>query len=169
MDGREPLVIEIDGEAGFGTLAKPVPLLTIAPLGDGWELQINSVTTDANQIVADTNMFNEPPAEGRQYVIANVTASNATEAANTFDASFRLRLAGTESGNIYTTFDETDRCGVIPEPVEDGEFAPNQSTTGNLCWQVRSEDVDSLVLFSENFSEDDGAIWFAVTAVGSTS
>ena len=163
MVGRAPLTIVIDGEAGFGTVDKPVPLTVGAELGDGWELQVNAVTENADQSVADANMFNDPPALGRQFLIAKITATNDTGAAAIFDASFRLRLAGASSGNTYTTFDTADRCGVIPEPVEDEAVPIGGTVSGNVCWQVRTSDVERLVLYNESFSELDGAIWFAVT------
>ncbi len=163
MEGRELLGIELDGEVGIGRLSRPVPVETTAPLGDGWLLTVDSVTVDANTLVADANTFNEPPAEDRQYVIAQVTATNDTEAAATFDASFRLRLIGAVTDTVYTTFEDQDRCGVIPDAFEDLDIAPGASASGNVCWQVLIEDLNNLVLFSENFTDDEGAIWFSLT------
>ena len=36
---------------------------------------INSVTFNANDAVAAANQFNEPPAEGKEYVLINYTAT----------------------------------------------------------------------------------------------
>ena len=169
MDGRQPLDIEVDGESGFGALDKPVPLMIRAPLGDGWDLAINSITPNANQLIANANMFNEPPAEGRQFVVASISATNTGADKRTFDASFRLRLASATSGNTYTTFDELDRCGVVPEAVTDDPIAEGESNTGNVCWQVRIDDLDGLVVYSESFNEGEVAIWFDVPVSGSAS
>lgn len=166
MDGRSPVTIEVDGDSGYGALDKPVPIRVAAPVGGGWNLQINSIVENADQIVTEANMFNDPPAAARQYLIANITATRRTEPAELFQASFRLRLVGTITGTIYTTFDSTDRCGVIPEPVPDLEIISGESVTGNLCWQVLTEDVPGLVLYNESFSGLDPAIWFAVTSSG---
>lgn len=169
MDGREQLGIEVDGAVGIGRLNSPVPVTVAAPLGDGWTLQINSVIPFANQIIADANRFNKPPASDRQFVMANVTATNSTGDPGTFDASFRLRLVGVSTGILYTTFEDPDRCRVVPDDYRDIEIAPGESASGNVCWQVRIEDVNNLILYSENFSEDEGAIWFNLTLDGSTS
>ena len=163
MDGRQPIEIEVEGESGFGALDKPIPLAVRAPLGDGWDLQVQSVTRNANQMIEDANMFNDPPAEDRQFIIATVAVTNTGAGERTFDASFRLRLVSTTSGNTYTTFDEFDRCGVVPDATTDDPVPTGQANTGNVCWQVRIDDLDSLVVYSEDFSESEAAIWFALT------
>ncbi|MEZ4521866.1 MAG: hypothetical protein R3A46_09540 [Thermomicrobiales bacterium] len=164
MDGREQVLIELNGESGFGTINKPVPIGVSGPVGGGWDLRVNSVDPDANQTILDANMFNEPPAAERQFVLANITATNGTGQSEMFDASYRLRLVGTATGTVYTTFEVVDRCGVIPEPVEDVEIAHGDSISGNVCWQVLQEDLQSLILFNEEFLERDLAIWFDATA-----
>lgn len=163
MDGRQAAIVSVDGEQGYGALEKPVPVGFSAPVGGGWELRINSVVQNADQVVIDANTFNDPPAEGRQYVIANITATRQTEPADLFEASFRLRLAGSVTGTTYTTFDTSDRCGVIPEPVPDLEIISGESVTGNLCWQVLADDLPGLALYNESFGEQDLGIWFALT------
>ena len=163
MDGRQAAIITVDGEQGYGALDKPVPAGVSAPVGGGWELRINSVTENADEVVIDANSFNDPPAEGRQDVIANITVVRTTEPADLFEASFRLRLAGTVTDTTYTTFDTPARCGVIPEPVPDLEIISGESVTGNLCWQVLTDDLPGLVLFNESFGEQDLGIWFALT------
>ena len=164
MDGRQAAIITVDGEQGYGVLDKPVPVGVSAPVGGGWELRINSVTENADQTVIDANTFNDPPAEGRQYVIANITVTRTTEPADLFEASFRLRAAGKTTGTVYTTFDTSDRCGVIPEPIPDLEFISGESASGNLCWQIRTDDLSALVLYNESFGEQDLGIWFDLTS-----
>ncbi|CAN5780726.1 hypothetical protein BH23CHL2_BH23CHL2_05330 [soil metagenome] len=166
MDGRAPATIDVAGETGYGALDKPVPVGVPAPVGGGWNLQIVSIVQNADQIVADANMFNDPPQAGRQYVVANVTATRRTEPAEIFDASFQLRLVGTVTGTVYTTFDTSDRCGVIPDPVPDVQVISGESVNGNVCWQVRVEDLPELVLYNESFDDLDPAIWFSVTSNG---
>jgi hypothetical protein len=159
--------VDVLDQRGFGSPRKPVPVGFAAPVGGGWELQINAVTEDANQIVADANMFNDPPAEDRQFLIANVTASRQSEPAAAFDASFDLRLVGASTGSAYTTFEEPDYCGVIPDPFPDTAISAGQPVSGNVCWQVRTDDLRHLMLYRETYTTDP-VIWFAVTLDGLT-
>ncbi len=157
--GRTPA----SGQETAGNFEELVQTGELAPLGNGWDLRIDQVTEDANQIVADANMFNDPPLDGRQFLIASVTATNNTGASATFDASFVLRLIGTVTGGEYTTFEQTDRCGVIPDPFPENEIPPGASATGNVCWQVPIDDLPSLILFYEDYDEDSEKTLFVVT------
>lgn len=167
--GRPQETIEIAGSNGYGSREQPIPLGHAGPLGGGWELRIDAVIENANAEIAEANMFNEPPAEGRQFVIARVTARNTSEAPAIFDALFRLRLVAPASGSVYTTFKLEDYCGVVPDMFPDAEIAPGEQLSGNVCWQVRSEDVDHLVLYSDSMEGNDNEIWFALTGPGTSA
>lgn len=159
-------VLFINDEGPFGSLESPVPLGYAAPLGDGWTLQIDAVTENANELIVAENMFNVPPAEGRQFLIARVTATNSTGTPAVFDARYRLRLVGGATGTVYTAFAINDHCGVIPDPFPDDLIPSGSRASGNVCWQVWTEDLPSLLLFNESYSELDLDVWFAVTGGG---
>jgi hypothetical protein len=167
MGERRAATIEVDGEPGYGTLEKPAPVGAEAALGDGWLLRIDAFDADAEQAVLDENEFNEPAGEGRHYVMATVTATNDTGLTAYFSATFRLRLLGLESETVYMTFESEQFCGVVPDPVEETEILPGASVSGNVCWIIDERDVDSLVLFSEEFDASEYAIWFDVSSGGS--
>ena len=54
--------------------------------------------------------------------------------------------------------------GVIPDDINDsGETFPGGTITGNVCWRVRSDDVDSLVIIAEeSFNFDETRAFFSL-------
>lgn len=129
-----------------GTRTNPIPLGAVAALGDGWRLTVVSTTPYANDVVAAHNQFNDPPAAGRQFYIVRVRAAYVGNRSDSFGASYRLRAVGT-SAVSYSTFE--DSCGVIPDEVTSATVFPGGTIEGNVCWSVRSSDVESLVMYDD--------------------
>jgi hypothetical protein len=77
-----------------------------------------------------------------------------------------LRLLGLETETVYMTFESEQFCGVVPDLVEETEILPGASVSGNVCWIIDERDVDSLVLFSEEFDASEHAVWFDVSSGG---
>lgn len=119
------------------------------PLGayvnfDGvWRVAIIDTVPDATDLVLDENMYNERPDAGWQFFMATVSVENTGSKPDVFAASYLLRAIG-ESGQEYTTFD--DYCGVVPDPFPGDAIPPGTVHTGNICWSVRTEDVNALVM-----------------------
>ncbi|WP_217913316.1 hypothetical protein [Miltoncostaea marina] len=126
------------------TRATAVPIGQGLAIHGGWAAAVLSVTPDATAAVLAENQFNDPPAPGRQFFIARVSATYTGAASSRFDAGFRLRVVG-PSAVAYTTFG--DSCGVIPDDIEDPEVFTGGTITGNVCWSVPSGDVGGLVMF----------------------
>ena len=144
-----------------GTRAHPYAAHRLEPLprGDGWKLRVNGWTPDATHLVLGANPHNRPPGEGRQYALVNVTLSNASHAAGTPFSAARLRLVGSENG----AYRDGTGC-VVPDALDLFRRVPaNGRLSGNVCFEVASEDVSSLMLRCEpRVSLDVPQVFFAL-------
>ena len=131
---------------------------------DHWEFAVLSVTPDATAEVLRENTFNDPPEQGNQFYIVRVRAKYLGPGSERFDASGRLRALGA-SAVAYTTFGEGQSCGVIPDELDSYlELFTGGVVEGNECWQIASEDADSLVMFLEaDHYSGEPRIWFSLS------
>lgn len=150
---------EADGEEG--SRGNPIPPGESARVGD-WEIAVVDVTPNATEQIMAHNEFNDPPAEGRQFLMATLEATYVGEESGDFWIDVAAGVVG--EGNVtYTTFEDT--CGSIPDSIdESGEAFEGGQISGNTCWSVESEEVDSLVMFIEDSMAFDrsGRVWFAL-------
>lgn len=146
-------------EPELGTKDNPLPLGTSARIGD-WEVTVTDVVLNANDLIASTNEFNEPPVEGSQYVLVNVKGKYVGEESGTFwvDMAYKFLGAG---GNTY---DGTESMAVTPNPIMDaGETFPGAEITGDLLYEVPSDQVEGGALIVEELmSFDDSRVFFAI-------
>lgn len=128
------------------TREHPIPRGTSADTGDGWRITVLSVTPNATAAVLAANRYNTPPAPGYQFYIARVHIARTAPASQSFvlGGLGGLRTVGA-SGVAYSTYENS--CGVVPDPLTTAEVFPGGAIVGNVCWQVRSSDVSSLVLY----------------------
>ncbi|MCY4085962.1 MAG: hypothetical protein OXG37_03525 [Actinomycetia bacterium] len=102
------------------------------------------------------NQFNDPPEAGRQFFIANITATYTGPGSDSFwDA--RLEAVG-PSAVAYTSF--RDSCGVIPDDFDLSTVFTGGTVTGNICWSVRATDAASLVMFDDDAFDEQNRVWF---------
>lgn len=148
-----------DGQVG--SREDPIPLGTEADTGGEWFVSVVDVIPDATDLVLTENQFNDPPASGNQFFIVRISATYEGERSSTFPATNALSLVG-ESSVAYTPF--ADSCGVVPDALSSTEVFTSGTVEGNVCWQVRSDEVDSLVMYSEDFItfDRDRQAWFAL-------
>ncbi|GBD23773.1 hypothetical protein HRbin29_01445 [bacterium HR29] len=122
----------------------PAPRGAAVRLRD-WIVRVEDVIPDATQMVLAENMFNTPPPPGRQYLIVRLTLQYEGEdetAIPAFDLSFSLFG---DRRVEYTTYEEW--CGVIPSELDTWkELMKGGEITGNLCWSVPTDEVESLAL-----------------------
>lgn len=145
------------------TRENPIPRGTAADLSDGWRLSVVSVTPNANDIVLRQNPFNPPPQPGHQFYIARVTVTRTGSTSAAFSGDIRLRAVGA-AAVTYTTFD--NRCGVYPDRLPGVEVFTGGTITGNVCWQIRASDADSLVLYDNagfGTLNTSGRVYFALS------
>jgi hypothetical protein len=137
---------------------RPVPRGATAQ-NENWLITVATTDPDATARVMAENQFNDPPGAGKQFYIARVRATYTGDESESFDGTFRLRSVGAAAVE-YRTFD--DSCGVIPDPITDAEVFPGGTIEGNVCWQIRSSDADSLVMFDDPFLAE-RRLFFALT------
>lgn len=123
-----------------GTRENPLaPGVTFA-VGD-WTVQLGTTNTNADDVVEAENQFNEPPAEGRRFVMVEATVTYTGDDSGTpwIDLSFTFYGSG---GNTFGTGLD-DYCGLTPSPLdEQGEMFPDASATGNVCVSVPADQID---------------------------
>ncbi len=69
------------------------------------------------------------------------------------------------TGRSCANLGDTANLFTIPNDInEAGETFPGGTIAGNVCWRIRSADVDSLVIIAEDtWSLDESRQFFALT------
>lgn len=139
-----------------GTRENPLPVGSTAKIGS-WEVTLVSVNLDADAAVKKANEFNEAPADGNKYVMANVTAKYVGEDSGTFWADMSYKFYGS-GGN---TFDSAS-VSVDNSITDAGETFPDASVAGNLVFEVPVDQLEGgAIIFEETFT-DGSRTFFAV-------
>lgn len=125
-------------EVPDGSRGEPLPI--DAPLtGGDWLVTIQNVNLNATDVVMEENRFNDPPAEGHQYVMFSVemTYDGAEEPVNPRRV-FNFAIVGT-AGNTYD-----QSCGVIPAPMmlDVGDMYKGATAAANVCISAASEQLE---------------------------
>jgi tetratricopeptide (TPR) repeat protein len=157
------ILIALSGyaSAAAGTREDPVPMVTTVDLGDGWLIAVMSVIPDATSIVLRENQFNDPPKEGNQFFLARVRAKYTGQGSATFGGSYRFRAVGPSSVG-YSTFENSP--GVIPDPIPGSEVFSGGIIEGNVGWEIKSSDADSLVMYDSpmSFGSEGNRVYMAL-------
>lgn len=124
------------------------------------EIKVNQVLRgdEANQMVADANMFNDPPAEGYEYLVANITfkvVSNAKADAKVRVSPVNFTLVS-EQGKDYEV-----AWAVNPDPSIEAELYAGASHTGWATFIVKKDDKNPLMTYGRKF-DGTGGVWFKV-------
>ena len=138
----------------------PIPFGGTGQIGE-YLVTLVDVKADATDLVLDENSFNEEPESGNQFYLVRVHVRYI--GAEIGNPSFEMSYVSIgDTDNEYTTFE--DSCGVVPEDEYSiSDVFPGTEVEYNVCWQIDSEDEDSLVLRVENFVEFDAdPVWFSL-------
>ena len=131
---------EAAGTGQEGTRDNPYPAGTPVELGD-YTITLGETTTDAWDQIEAENMFNDPPADGRQFVMVPVTASYDGDDTGWATMDLDIAFVGSE-GNTFN-FGSDDYCGVIPNSLSDqGEMYAGGTVEGNVCVAVAADQID---------------------------
>jgi hypothetical protein len=141
----------------LGERRNPIPLGQAARMGD-WQVKVVDAKLNATQLILDENMFNDPPADGSQYVLVSLEATYVGAESSTFwlDLTYNFVGGGGDRFEAGVT--------VAPEPITDEDEAfPGDTIAGNLVFEVASDQVPGGTLrLKEAFSYDKTCVFFAV-------
>jgi hypothetical protein len=99
---------------------------------------VDATVTDANDAIANENMFNSPPADGSNFVLLPVNATY--NGGDSGSAWIDLSIAFV--GNNAVTYDGS-YCGVIPDPLMNaGDVYAGGTASGNVCAEVPVDAIE---------------------------
>jgi hypothetical protein len=138
-----------------GSRQNPYPLGTAATLYQ-WRFKVNSATINAD---AEVEAYgNLPPAAGAQYTLVNVTATYLGGGSGSISFWLTQEEDMVALGASNAEYGFSPQCGPLADQVFSG-----QSVTGNLCFEIASNDASTLLLNgSLNKYDLYQNIWFAL-------
>ena len=134
-----------------GDRSSPVAAGSIADIGDGYRLQVLSVTEDATAEVMTENQFNAPPPAGSRFTIVDVALGY--YGLDDPQAGLLTTISAVGAGNK-----ELDsNCGVIPNELDRfNDIFGGGVIRGNLCFITTPADGGVLQIYaSTGFTGDD--------------
>lgn len=136
----------------IGTRGNPHPIGETIAVGD-WDITVTNVEADATAEVLAENSLNEAPVDGRQFFMVGIEAAYSGTMSDVLFASTSFSTVGP----LAVAYTGEDTCGVVPgEILVFSEVFPGGTVAGNLCWSVRNEDADGLVLYVQEAVTLDG-------------
>ena len=160
-DGAEADEEANGNDAALGTRDNPLELGTRIEMAD-WTLVVTEVVSDATDEVMAANQFNDPPVEGRQFVMLSVDATYEGDDSGMAWLDFSWAIVGAAGNTFGTGMD--DYCGVIPDPLDDtGETFPGGSVSGNVCISVEADQIEGgTIRIEESLSFEDTRAFYAL-------
>lgn len=122
------------------------------------------MTLDATDAVMAENQFNDPPAEGRQFVLVNLDATYDGDDTGTAWFDLGQQVLGSGGNTFGGGGAMEDYCGSIPGNLNDGgEQFPGSTVTGNVCVSVPTDQLDgALMILEESFSFTSDRVFVAL-------
>jgi|GEM_PF-1692408 len=154
-----PTPVPPDPDGPVGTRGNPYPVGETVSVGD-WEIEVTGITADATDDVMEENPYNDPPADGSQFMMVSIDATYAGSASEALEIAASFNVVGNRA--VSYTFE--DACGLIPDEIDSfAEVFPGGTVSGNMCWSVPSDDVDGIVMYVRKaFSFDEETQFLAV-------
>jgi predicted small lipoprotein YifL len=142
-------------EAGTSR-SNPLPLGTEFT-GETWSIIVSDVIRgqDAVEAVKKANMFNDPPSQGFEYLIANVKIKNISKQQEAQSASFAVDLRVTGDNNIVY-----GPASVVPPKPFKGELFPDGVAEGQIAFEIPIEEKNLMFIVGEMMSFDTEAMRF---------
>ena len=157
-DVELPAAPEITGGVE-GSWTNPLPASSVVTVGD-WEIEITDVQADATDVVLAESGFNDPPPDGRQFVLVGLSATYTGADSASFWSSMTWSILGSKRV-AYTEFDSY--CGSIPDDIANAsEVFAGATVEGNVCLSVASDAADSMTLVLEDFVSFDDPVYVAI-------
>ncbi len=126
-----------------GTRANPYAIGSVIE-SDDWRIVVNSVALAATDQVVSANEFNEPPADGSEYMLVNYSATYlGDDPAGQIPAFVTVEYVTADG----TTVNSFDKAVVPPEAIDTtGTLYTDGTTTGNAVFEVPSATAGQGVL-----------------------
>ena len=142
---------QVSPVSDIGSRDNPIPIGEAVTIGN-WDISVLRVTPNAAEIIANANRFNDPPSPGHQYVLALIEAAYRGDNSDSLGWAVSMSVVGKSAVVV------SDSCReVIPNELESyTDVFSGGVLTGNLCWEIPSSDVDSLILIVEDRFSFDG-------------
>jgi hypothetical protein len=121
------------------------------------------VTPDADEFVLGANAFNEPPSQGNQFYMARIAVTYVGTSTGNPAHELNPQAVGALSTS-YTVFNNMCGYGDYPDNlILATELFSGGSAEYNVCWEVDSDDQDSLVMYIEsNVQFNANPVWFSL-------
>jgi hypothetical protein len=142
------------GQAGGGSggtsapaadKSKPIAIGTPAEVAKGWTVTVVSAETNADATLKAANDFNKPEA-GKQFVTVKVTVTNNSDKPAAPLTNVKLSLLPGSGVAVDSAF----TCTGLPDKFDSmAQMQPGATLTGNLCFQVKTEEVPTVLLLAE--------------------
>ena len=140
-----------------GSRSNPVPLGSVGVVQDfrtSWEIGVEEITPDAWDLIRETNQFNRPPGEGKQFYLLRLSVKNVGDQEAFFVAY--VKATGEAEALGYTI--RGDPCGVYPGK-NSREVFPGGQFSLNVCWRIFSSDLPTLLMYWDE-SPTPHRMWF---------
>ena len=141
--------------------SQPMPISKPLELDNGLSISIETVTENANQIIKRHDAWTEPPSSGHQFMLVELKASNVGDEPIDLYPVTGLSLVGESNVSYDQGF--SNECWTFPNEIDTSRtLFSNGSLSGNICFTVKSSDVDSLVMYYETislFGDDEFVYW----------
>lgn len=127
--------------------ANPVPKGEPGVSRSGWGVVVGDFIPNANQAIANANMFNKKPDAGKKYVVVAVGGMYVGTAETGRLSPTNFRLVG-KNGTIYS-----NSFLVLPNKLDPVEVFKNGQATGLIPYEVAENDGEFVVIFGVAFGE----------------
>jgi hypothetical protein len=146
-----------------GSHLNPYPIGAAATLtgsSGNWQVKVDSAILDAN---AQADPFNPPPRAGWQYALVTLTmtygGSGSSAPTSLLDSPSQMWA----EGRAYTIYPPDGCQPPQPDLGSAGRLSAGESTTGNLCYEIRSKDASTLLLSGQALKgKTRRTVWFAL-------
>jgi hypothetical protein len=128
----------------------PVPMGEAIVLGT-WRIGVSDALLDATDFVLDYVDFNEPPDEGSQYVVVELSGVFLGDPFG--QPVFDWALVGPDFEHIPAGLE----CGVVPDSIYDvGDVPTGAQFSANVCFEVPSDQVSDDLLLTLGLPDAEG-------------
>ena len=137
--------------------SQPMPTGKAIAFSNGAAVTVEGLKQNANQLIKRHDAWAETPPSGHQFLLVEVTVTNRGD--DPIDIYWVDSLGLVGGSNV--SYDQIgDECWTYPNEINTSRtLFPTGSLTGNICFTVKSSDIDSLLMYAGPFSDGNFAYW----------